>query len=78
MTRAAKFLRAKRLELGFSQVEVGVYLGYTSQFIANWESGKSRPPRKVLGKLCEKYKITKKELVNRITRDVADELMLED
>lgn len=58
------FLRAKRQQSGISQKELAAGFGYTtSQFVSNWERGKSLPPIDTLiavVKLCE---IKPKELL---------------
>lgn len=54
----ADFLREKRIESGYSQMDIAKKLGYTSaQFVSNWERGLSSPPIHTLKKLSELYKI---------------------
>ncbi|MGZ3744908.1 MAG: helix-turn-helix domain-containing protein [Pseudobdellovibrionaceae bacterium] len=72
----AEFLRKKRIESGFSQLNVAKKLGYTSpQFISNWERGLSSPPIPTLRKLTELYQISPdllfdialKTMINQVT-----------
>jgi transcriptional regulator with XRE-family HTH domain len=58
-----QFLRAKRLKQGFSQVEVAKQLGYSSQFIANWERGVSSPPTPALKKIIDIYGINQRDFL---------------
>lgn len=62
-----KFLRQKRLRRKLTQVEVASSLGYTSQFIANWERGVSSPPLDAFGKLLDIYGISQKEFVGKMS-----------
>ena len=48
LTELSKLIRERRIELGMTQGQLAKKLGYTSQFIANWERGASRPPDKCL------------------------------
>jgi len=75
----ADFLRDKRIDSGYSQMDVAKKLGYTSaQFISNWERGLSSPPIHTLRKLSELYKIppdalfdiTLKTMISQVTVDL--------
>lgn len=71
-----EFLKAARLKVNMSQMELGQVLGFGSgQFVSNWERGISKlPPHKI----PEFVKITKcnPELLVKIkARDFLDELM---
>lgn len=57
------YLRQKRVEKGFSQTDVGQHLGYSSQFVANWERGASTPPMQALRKLVSLYGIPQKDIL---------------
>lgn len=46
-----QYIRNKRTLNGLTQGDVGKYLGYKAQFVANWERGASRPPPKSIKKL---------------------------
>jgi transcriptional regulator with XRE-family HTH domain len=61
-----QYLRAKRLKQGISQVEVAKKLGYSSQFIANWERGVSSPPVHALKKIIDIYGINQKDFLEKI------------
>lgn len=58
-----QYLRQKRLERGLSQVEVAKKLGYSSQFIANWERGVSSPPMQALKKIVDIYSINQRDFL---------------
>ncbi len=73
MTKTAKFIREKRIERGLSQVYIAKKLNYSSQFIANWERGVSKPPKHVIGDLCKILKVQRKKLVGQILQDVVTE-----
>jgi transcriptional regulator with XRE-family HTH domain len=45
-----------------TQKDLAEKLGYTFQFITNWERGASKPPFKILQKLCKVLGIKEKEL----------------
>ena len=57
-----KLLRDARLKAGLTQLELAQKLEYTNQFITNWERGQSKPPFKIMQKLCKILKIEEKEL----------------
>ncbi len=63
------FLRQRRLALGLTQAEVGEKLGYTSQFIANWERNASTPPAARLHDLIQALKIDEVDLLEILTED---------
>ena len=58
-----QYLRQKRLEKGLSQVNVAKKLGYSSQFIANWERGVSSPPMQALKKIVDMYGINQRDFL---------------
>ncbi len=52
------FLKEKREEVGLSQGDVKLLLGYKSpQLISDWERGICGPPKDSLAKLVKAYKI---------------------
>jgi transcriptional regulator with XRE-family HTH domain len=57
------YLKRKRIEAGLTQSEVAKTLGYTSQFVTNWENGRSNPPTNVLVTLIHVLKIDKEEFI---------------
>ncbi|MES2768675.1 MAG: helix-turn-helix transcriptional regulator [Bdellovibrionota bacterium] len=67
-----KYLREKRLSKKLTQVQVAKSLGYTSQFIANWERGVSSPPLEVLRQVIDMYSINLRDFshtINEIQQD---------
>ncbi len=63
------YLKERREVAGLSQSEVARALGYSSpQFVSNFERGLCSPPLPALKKICELYKLVKKDLLERILR----------
>jgi transcriptional regulator with XRE-family HTH domain len=58
------YLKKKRLEAGLTQIDVAKILGYTPQFVTNWENGRSNPPARVLATLVRVLKIEEEEFLN--------------
>lgn len=57
------FLKAKRIEAGFTQMQAAEALGHSSaQYISNFERGLCEPSIESAAKLCEAYKVSKREL----------------
>lgn len=48
-----------RRDAGLSQRHVSDHLGYSTQFISNWERDVSNPPISVLPKLAKLYNVDK-------------------
>jgi transcriptional regulator with XRE-family HTH domain len=63
------FLRDRRMALGLTQAEVGEKLGYTSQFIANWERNASTPPASRLFEVIQVLAIDEIDLLEILTTD---------
>ncbi|MAE73894.1 MAG: hypothetical protein CL675_07340 [Bdellovibrionaceae bacterium] len=59
-----KFLAGKRKEAGFSQSDVAKHLGYTAQFVSNWERGQALPPMQALRKLIDLIKMDREEVIS--------------
>lgn len=58
-----QFLRQKRIDGKFTQLQAARELGHTSaQYISNFERGLCEPSVETAVKLCKLYGITKKEL----------------
>lgn len=66
-TELGLYLRQKRIKKKLSQVEVAKQLGYSSQFVANWERGISSPPLDVLKDIIDIYGINTKEFFATMT-----------
>jgi transcriptional regulator with XRE-family HTH domain len=46
-------IKKRRLELGFSQKEVGEMLGVTSFTVLNWEKGKTEPLGRLMRRILD-------------------------
>lgn len=57
------FLKEKREKRGLSQTEVAEVLNVKSQFISNWEHGRSSPPLKYLRLVMKIYGIPEDEML---------------
>lgn len=64
-----KFLKTKRIEAKLSQTELAKKLGYRSQFICNWENGKSNPPVRILTKAIKTLKISEREILEVLQKN---------
>ena len=61
------FLKQSRMNVGLSQKEVAMVLGYkSSQFVSNWERGLSSPPVATFRRLCELYRTNEHEMFDRL------------
>lgn len=65
------YLKQCRLAKGISQVEVGQKLGYSSQFVANWERHVSFIPFDRLKEYLDFISANKKEFLNHYLSDEA-------
>lgn len=73
-----QYLRSKRLAAGLSQIELSKRLGYkTSQFVSNWELGRSSPPLSTLASVVKLLDIPKAELIEIMLAETKDELLKE-
>lgn len=64
------YLKALRLKAGLTQWEVSEILGYaTSQFVSNWEKGRSSPPLDALARVIQIYKANPAEVVEIVMAD---------
>ncbi len=60
-----KYLKEKRIDVGLTQLEAALKLGYSNaQFISNWERGVSSPPIKILKKIVKLYKLSSSEVMD--------------
>lgn len=57
-----ELLQKARLKAGLTQEYVARQLGYTHQFISNWERGISGPPCRLLRKIASIYGISASDL----------------
>lgn len=66
-----EYRQKKRLEAKFTQAELADLLGYTSQFVANWERGACSPPVHIFPKLVRILKIQESELLELLCSESA-------
>lgn len=61
----AAYLKQKRIDAGFTQLELAKKLGYSSaQFISNWERRLASPPISALGKLCALLDLDRNKVID--------------
>lgn len=73
-----QFLRQKREAANISQRQVAKTFNYkSSQFVSNWENGKSVPPVATLKRLKEMYKMDLDEIAEVIAKNVKTEIYKE-
>lgn len=64
------YLKQKRIEAGYSQIELGKMFGYSSsQFISNWERGLAAPPEENLQQLIKLLKLRLQAVVFAMIED---------
>lgn len=64
------YLQKKRLQSGYTQLDVAKKLGYSSpQFISNFERGLCSPPLKQLKKIANLYKLDPSELIDIMMKE---------
>lgn len=69
-------LKQWRQRSGLTQTELSKLLGYkTSQFVSNWEKGRSSPPLDVVSHLIEIFGVSQGEFVEVMLHDTR--LMME-
>lgn len=62
-----RFLRARRVKVGLTQLDVANHLQYTTaQFISNWERGISMPPMDTLPRIANLLRIPPRDLIDVI------------
>lgn len=77
MTNIGKVIRSNRKARGISQVELGKHLGYSSQFIANWERGVSNPPLEQIRPICLYINLPITEAKEALAADYSEKLKRE-
>lgn len=63
------FIRKARLKSKITQRYLSRKLGCTSQFIANWERGASRPPLNYLRKIQKTLKIPEEQFISFLVKE---------
>lgn len=74
MSSIGNLIRSKRTEKGVSLSGLGNHLGYTPQFISNWERGVSNPPLEKIRPICEYIGISIKEAKEALINDYKERL----
>ena len=67
-------LKSAREAKGMSQKQISEKLGYTPQFVSNWERGVSLPPMNVLKELGSIYEINGDDLFNALLETKVNEV----
>lgn len=71
----SQYLKQKRMEKGITQLEASRYLGHTtSQYISNFERGLCEPSIETAMKLCDVYKVGRRELYGLMVDLYTEEL----
>lgn len=64
------YLRQKRIDSGYSQVDLAEILGYSSsQFVSNWERGLAAPPDASLQILIKLLSLSREMLISAMMED---------
>lgn len=69
-----KLIRERRLKKNIKQTDIAKELGYTSQFVANWERGISNPPLKKLKAIAEILGVSHKSIKKVMLSDYKKKL----
>lgn len=65
-----KILKEKRMQVGLSQEELAIKLGFTSaQMVSNWERGKCYPPLKKLKSLVKELNLDAESVLSYFLTD---------
>lgn len=68
-THLGLFIRKARFQRKMTQRELAKRLGCTSQFVANWERGISRPPNPLLPKIQEALNIPDQDFLTFLVKE---------
>ncbi len=70
-----KYLKQRRVDSNYSQVELADKLGFSSgQFVSNWERGVCAPPGDTLHKLIGMLKLDREKIVEAMIEDSVIEI----
>lgn len=73
--KMSEYLRKKRLECGMTQTALSRVLGYkTSQFVSNWENGRSSPPLSALAQIIRVLDLPQAEVIDILMAETKEEL----
>lgn len=64
-----KLLKEKRMQLGYTQSEVGEKLAIHTQFVSNWERGLCAPPNHSFQKIISLFKLDRTQLADVMMAD---------
>lgn len=64
-----QYIKRKRVESGITQADLAKRLGYTAQFVTNWERGVSSPPANTLRKIVAILKIPEQEILDLLCQE---------
>lgn len=75
LEKMAEYLRRKRLESGMTQTALSRVLGYkTSQFVSNWENGRSSLPLSALAQIIRVLDVPQSEIIEILMAETKEEL----
>lgn len=72
MSRLGQFIKEVRLKKKIKQTDIAKAMGYTSQFVCNWERGVSAPPMEKLRELCKVLRVDPKFVKRHLIKDYKD------
>ncbi len=70
-----QYLKQRRVDAGYSQVDLAVKLGFASgQFVSNWERGICAPPGSTLQKMIVLLKLDREKIVDVMIEDTTADI----
>lgn len=70
------YLKAKRIEAGFTQAEIAEQFSYSNgQFVSNWERGLCSPASNIFQNLIDLLKLNKHKLMEVMVEDGRAEII---
>lgn len=67
-----RYIKKKRMAAGYTQADLAKKLGYTAQFVTNWERGVSSPPANTLRKIVTILEIPEEEILELLCQESID------
>jgi len=70
----SEYLKKARKSKGLTQAQLAKKLGYTAQFVTNWERGVSMPPIEKLGKVAKICSVSGREIADILIQQYEQKL----